>query len=837
MKKLYTMLLGVATATSALAAIPTQQLRLPENLSQKVQEHPQTLKSAQKAELGIRELYRTNRALPGAEKFTSVSMSAPAKSAAQSLKTESLGRMSFASAQPRMRANAMTLGRVAKSQTSTATKAPARAVDNETWVDAGTATYTDGWFVPAYYDPEEYAPMSVQDFCYNLSWEVPVQESATTPGLYKITDPYHQQGFEAFFGPSAYTGILPGSYEIIIDATDTTDVRMDLQPLCDFEAGVIDMEAVTLHGWTLSEFFRANADDYPDITDDMLQYLGYFGTKSGNRITLPTAVFGISDDTTEAAVQWGYYDSNNDWVSFDASTVITLPTGTTGGDDEPEETDYAWTDGGTATFVDTWFMPIFYDDETGVSGQEFCNATSWEVPVMESANYPGIYKLVDPYHQPGLETILGTSASDFITDEANDIIVDATNPNDVRMDLQKLFTINAGLMDATETPFYGWTLGEFYRANPDYGYSDDVLRNAGYFGTISNKFITLPHTTWGNSADKEYASYYWGIDVNSTIALPGAVVMDYSFDVTPATGCLTSDKLTFSVASGADIATVKLFFMPGGWFSASEGNFSIVDGFGSQLITTPETSGTWTLAIDNTEDGPATLFALAYDAAGTRVAGSATTYLIAGDLGHEWKSLGNVDYTEDIMTVYGLEVETYSVELQESQTTPGMFRLVNPYATSGWSFSSNNLHDNSNCNHYLYIDATNPDAVEIPISYVGLEIQPTAHEMVVSYNNVASAPDTSKSGKMADGEITFPANAILETTLGDSSVYLANPNGMFRVALPEGYLPSGVANVATDNASAPVEYFNLQGVRVTAPAAGELVIKRQGGNVSKTIMR
>ncbi len=47
--------------------------------------------------------------------------------------------------------------------------------------------------------------------------------------------------------------------------------------------------------------------------------------------------------------------------------------------------------------------------------------------------------------------------------------------------------------------------------------------------------------------------------------------------------------------------------------------------------------------------------------------------------------------------------------------------------------------------------------------------------------------------------------------------------------------PTGVQNVAVDNndTDAPVEYYNLQGIRVANPASGQILIRRQGNNVSK----
>ena len=47
---------------------------------------------------------------------------------------------------------------------------------------------------------------------------------------------------------------------------------------------------------------------------------------------------------------------------------------------------------------------------------------------------------------------------------------------------------------------------------------------------------------------------------------------------------------------------------------------------------------------------------------------------------------------------------------------------------------------------------------------------------------------------------------------------------------------TGVESVSEDDVNAPVEYFNLQGVRVENPQNG-LYIVRQGNKVSKQIIR
>ena len=48
---------------------------------------------------------------------------------------------------------------------------------------------------------------------------------------------------------------------------------------------------------------------------------------------------------------------------------------------------------------------------------------------------------------------------------------------------------------------------------------------------------------------------------------------------------------------------------------------------------------------------------------------------------------------------------------------------------------------------------------------------------------------------------------------------------------------SGVADALVEEQNAPAEYFNLQGVKITAPQNGQLYIVRRGASVSKEIAK
>lgn len=83
-------------------------------------------------------------------------------------------------------------------------------------------------------------------------------------------------------------------------------------------------------------------------------------------------------------------------------------------------------------------------------------------------------------------------------------------------------------------------------------------------------------------------------------------------------------------------------------------------------------------------------------------------------------------------------------------------------------------------------------------------------------------------GKRYVGNVPFVA-------VNDDNYLRQHPESvLFNVKIPEQG-ESGVALPTVDNADAPVEYYNLQGVRVAAPSHG-LYIRRQGNTAAKVIL-
>lgn len=96
---------------------------------------------------------------------------------------------------------------------------------------------------------------------------------------------------------------------------------------------------------------------------------------------------------------------------------------------------------------------------------------------------------------------------------------------------------------------------------------------------------------------------------------------------------------------------------------------------------------------------------------------------------------------------------------------------------------------------------------------------------------------TSSSKTNADGTMTytFGLTADMISAINAKKELIINSNGkLISVNLPSGD-DSGIADIVADE-NAPVEYFNLQGIRVENPENG-LYIRRQGNKVSKVIIR
>ena len=143
----------------------------------------------------------------------------------------------------------------------------------------------------------------------------------------------------------------------------------------------------------------------------------------------------------------------------------------------------------------------------------------------------------------------------------------------------------------------------------------------------------------------------------------------------------------------------------------------------------------------------------------------------------------------------------------------------------------------------MVIDATDPDNLLIPAFSLGInggDQHGIYYGMSVSANqqDIADTPEESRSKLTKDEKttvITIPAKGLFLWPSNTTSLYYANTSAATITIVHE---QGGVNDIIADEENnAPVEFFNLQGQRVNNPAAGQLVIRRQGTKVAKVLVK
>ena len=140
-----------------------------------------------------------------------------------------------------------------------------------------------------------------------------------------------------------------------------------------------------------------------------------------------------------------------------------------------------------------------------------------------------------------------------------------------------------------------------------------------------------------------------------------------------------------------------------------------------------------------------------------------------------WTSLGEGTLTDDVITAaFDIENQVFTVEIQESDNTPGMYRIVDPYIDNRYTLRASESGSSSNYSCYLVIDCTNPDAVTIAKQNMGI-----LGTDLGDFQMESTSP-----GTLVNGVITFPQNGLVLTFSKYPGDFPANASGLFKVVLP-----------------------------------------------------
>lgn len=217
-----------------------------------------------------------------------------------------------------------------------------------------------------------------------------------------------------------------------------------------------------------------------------------------------------------------------------------------------------------------------------------------------------------------------------------------------------------------------------------------------------------------------------------------------------------------------------------------------------------------------------------------------------------WTALGYTDFYDCwVMPAFQINPAeyVYEVAIEQSDLTPTRYRLVDPYNID--LFAESNTADGHG---HIVFDVADPECVIFDYVNSGLTIDEIGAfycfnfagycaQMGLDAASIKSMIEQAKS----DPTDTSGIGDIVLTTYADGAVTVTD--GVFYVDVMEQIyfaniynstirIPGegGINDITVDSDSdCPVEYFNLQGIRVAEPQPGAVYIRRQGRTATKVI--
>lgn len=493
-----------------------------------------------------------------------------------------------------------------------------------------------------------------------------------------------------------------------------------------------------------------------------------------------------------------------------------------------------WKSIGQCQFTDDISTAFFtYDPQT------------YMVEVCEDVDNPGYYCIVEPF---GSAHPYYTSLRSYLVDDATPryLVIDATDPDNV-------------IVEKSATRFVISDLGTEEWSVMSYSYLEKVgMVSAGFVsryglaGTMENNIITFPASQSMFIATESSYAQAKGYTANNNgkfeLRLPGAV--DYSLDVMAGSWCGSDDdKAIFTAWGGTDIASIV-----GGAVTDLNDEAQLTDILTNGTAMTSGQGSYINLPTGLAPNQYIYLVAVGLDAQGAVKAASATI-VYAPDRSTDWVTLdGKASFTDYMVShAYDLAVKAVDVEVQESTTKPGYFRLVNPYRYTTANTLTSSVHGKHD--HYLYLDASDPDCVvleEGPVGFItstdgDVRLSSRASRLIQGGVTKDEVKAQGYGGVMTDNVITFPFKAyIYAGFLVEGPDYWMNVNftqdaagnyGDGRTKIDLSKVKASVESPVVDANDAPVEYFNLQGVRMQGDLTPGLYIRRQGTQTSKVVVR
>lgn len=438
----------------------------------------------------------------------------------------------------------------------------------------------------------------------------------------------------------------------------------------------------------------------------------------------------------------------------------------------------------------------------GTFTDAFWEEGTCEVQILRNTVNPNIYRIVDPY---------GSFGRAYYDDNRTmNLDIELLKPGDMlweteitQEDLVFYSAFNTGYLHSSYNayimlyhPAYFYDDESAYLANKVVGYQED-----GTPGEISIAPLYYMDGVggWDHTTDLGVI----------TILFPGYTPKDYALEILYKGIFNDTDENPYAVVAatlGEDVETVKAVVIeadadPDAVADAIEsGELDAIDIDMSNLdfvqVPIPE---------DLTGKLQVVLVVIDADGKAQTVSSANFEYYGKGDA-NPWESLGIGLYTDNfigpLFTNAGEPIGPYEVEVQANKNEPGLYRLVDPYATGTFVLTE---EDDPYTSSSLEIDATDPEGVIIYPQFIGIDYGygdisiASAGGGYAASNDLAILKEYGYLGTLSEGVITLPNKTYTYKTedgeevediyqgfafMGSSSYHVGVADG-FKLVLPE----------------------------------------------------
>lgn len=304
-----------------------------------------------------------------------------------------------------------------------------------------------------------------------------------------------------------------------------------------------------------------------------------------------------------------------------------------------------------------------------------------------------------------------------------------------------------------------------------------------------------------------YGTSMANLDGGIIITFPGYNPKDYSVSVSYLGAFSSADGESFAMGNvtlGADIEEAKVAVVEGNDVNAALSQIMS----GAVETTTVTESGE--VRIPCKYSGTCTMLAIGYAEGEMQAYNAATFEFTLGP--SEWTSIGTGLYTDYILCTFLSDSETgapapainYPVTVQESTTTPGVYRLLSPYDPEVNPYGSYFSYDASS-SYNIIINASDPDAVYMQMQPTGVTAGQYGDIYIMSYGGYEIDMGNSFAdlkalgmikGHLKDGVISFDGQELCYALTGTGGMYYVSEEETPLLTLPSAVSAQAKAKAA-----------------------------------------